>query len=81
MTTSPDFLELERTHSFPTRIDDISVTDSDLGSSASRTDTKQKNSIDYWFGKKYLECIVAETLLQATNPEDTFTVFDVFIIF
>jgi hypothetical protein len=32
---------------------------------------------DYWFGKKYLECIAAQDLLQRTSPHETVAGIDV----
>jgi hypothetical protein len=57
--------------------DGFSVTESDRESVTPSDRPEQNDSIDYWFGKRYLEINIAQKLLQSSAAQESFASFNV----
>lgn len=60
--------------------DSFSVTESDRESVAPPDRPEQSDSIDYWFGKRYLEINIAQKLLQSSAAQEPFASFNVCLL-
>jgi len=60
--------------------DGFSVTESDRESVTPSDRPEQNDSIDYWFGKRYLEINIAQKLLQSSAAQESFASFNVCLL-
>lgn len=56
---------------------DMGFDQSDMESSSSATGSDESAPKDYWFGRKYFECIVAQDVLQHSRLHETVAQVDV----
>lgn len=80
MPSSSDFITLERTPSTRSINDGFSLTESDRESVTPSDRSEQSDSIDYWFGKRYLEINIAQKLLRSSTAQESFASFNVCLL-
>jgi hypothetical protein len=59
---------------------DLSITESDRESITPPNHLGQSNSIDYWFGRRFLEINIAQELLRASAAEESFASFNIRVL-
>ncbi len=60
---------------------DMGFGDSDIESFSSDSDGDSTIPKDYWFGRKYFECVFAQDLLRHTPLHEALTDIDVWLSF
>lgn len=60
---------------------DMGMGDSDVEHSSANTEEFPNIAVDYWFGKKYFECVIAQCLLVEVGLYDGTLTIDVSLLF
>jgi len=73
---SADYVRIYH-NSLRTVADDSEFSDSDMEDLSSNGDYHKQIPKDYWFGKKYFECVLAEDLFSGSPIDEAASVIDV----
>ncbi|KAG9511546.1 hypothetical protein KCV07_g10099, partial [Aureobasidium melanogenum] len=76
MPTTDDFIPL-REDPETVYVDEDDFTESDIEDMDSGSEDETPMAIDYWFGKMYLRCTIAERVLRDSSYKDAFKAADV----
>jgi len=76
MPTTDDFIPLKEDLE-TVYVDEDDFTESDIENMDSGLEDETPMAIDYWFGKMYLRCTIAERVLRDSSYKDAFEPVDV----